>query len=297
MCRRFDPGPDHFSEFPFSPLNHGYAFVRRNPLRQRLLSRRAPQYSEYFFIRQKLAALLNLAKVARWVRALNSSSSQKSKLAARELDRFLRPSYSLSRHEILTLERKNQIDEAHYQKLRGSIVIKPLLKTLAKGSATAKCYALGMLSSIGDTRANPLMLNALSDKAPEVRAAAASCFFRVNDERSIAPLVRLLDDENIAVVRSAAWTLGFRRANAAVPRLIEIAGSKDWQLRQIAFRALGGIKDWFTLPLCRQALKDKHRAVRKAAKGALGSFELLRRGYGKNLKPRVNSGELLFFGY
>lgn len=218
-------------------------------------------------------------QISRLVVRLNSPSQGVAKRAATDLDAMLYPQYAEARGVpvAMTLEQSLAVDERHFSQLRGSDTVLPLLETLKTGTDFARNYAAGALSSIGDKRAIPYLLDALSDPSPIVRSGAARSFRWLNDPRAISQLVWLLADPDVEVVESAAIVLGIMRAAESVEPLIELTSHMDWRRRACAFEALGDILDPRALPLLRDALNDRHKRVRKAAKSALARFDLVRR--------------------
>jgi HEAT repeat protein len=170
-----------------------------------------------------------------------------------------------------------RLDEEHYSRIRGTVSLVPLLDTLASGGENAKAYCAGVLSLIGDRRAVPLLVHAIRHDPPGVRAAAAGALGNFADPSTLHVLVQALDDEDPGTRRGAASALGRMKDSRAVAPLLQLLASKIPDDRQYAIWALGDIDDPSTLPTIRGHLRDKSNHVRKAAKRALGQFDLRRR--------------------
>src|SRR5882672_8806382 len=125
-----------------------------------------------FRIETRLHGLVTVSEsgIARLANQLSSPIEAEAKEAATLLDGLLCPSY---RPGMYRSDEAVHIDRKHYDALRGSDAIKPLLKTLVEGNDFARGYVAVVLGAIEDRRALPLLVGALSDKSPAVRQAAS----------------------------------------------------------------------------------------------------------------------------
>jgi HEAT repeat protein len=173
------------------------------------------------------------------------------------------------------------------------------LRQIVRSSAAgeARRWACRALGAIGDERAVPVLLHALGDESPDVRAAAAEAFERLPHERAIDRLRALLRD--VDVVRSAAARTLHRRwvpsldleedvlralaadrfsatgaakrlPPAAKPLLVRFARTGDLVARERSLRALGhrrGNND-----VLMEALISPHVELRRAATTALAQI-------------------------
>lgn len=216
---------------------------------------------------------LDVATAERLVRNLNSSDQQAAERAAADLDDIIYPKM----RGIYTLEQSNVVSEQHFAPLRGSDALSPLVSALNRGTAYARSYAAQTLSLIGDRRCLPLLFHALNEPDSQIRSAAARALIYLPDLRALDSLVTLLGDSETEVVVNASRAIGRLRAVSAVEPLLDLSHSDDWERRACAIYALGNILDTKVLPRIRDALKDKHKRVREAAKSALATFDLARR--------------------
>jgi HEAT repeat protein len=138
---------------------------------------------------------------------------------------------------------------------------------LSHDAADVRVAALGALARLSALSADDVAA-ALADPSPSVRRRAA--------ELSVPLAVDLagaLADTDPLVVEAACWACGEREDPAAVPGLVELAGSHDDPLvREAAVAALGAIGDEAGLPAILAATTDKP-AVRRRAVLALAPFE------------------------
>jgi VWFA-related protein len=98
-----------------------------------------------------------------------------------------------------------------------------LLGDLRRGDISERTKAAEWLGNMRAAGAAGPLLEALGDRSPEVRGAAALALGRIRDPRAIEPLVRLLSSRYEVVGHSAAEGL-YTFGPAAVPALIESLG-------------------------------------------------------------------------
>ncbi len=98
-----------------------------------------------------------------------------------------------------------------------------LLGDLRRGDLSERTKAAEWLGKMNASGAAEPLLEALGDRSPEVRGAAALALGRIRDPRAIAPLVQLLSSRYEVVGHSAAEGL-YTFGPAAVPALIEALG-------------------------------------------------------------------------
>jgi len=219
---------------------------------------------------------LSKSKVALLVAELSSSVESDSKRAASLLDGLLYPNYGPGPRVVSAAE-SQRITDAHYCAIRGTPVLDPLLEAARRGTPLARAYAVSALGCVGDRRALPVVIDALSDTSPAVRLAATTSLMHFQEPSTVPLLIHALDDSNPEVCRSAAWVLGcFHSVEAVIP-LMAYYERGDRDAKAAALRSLGDIGDPRSLPLARAALLDKVRKVRDAAKSALASYDLRRR--------------------
>jgi HEAT repeat protein len=146
----------------------------------------------------------------------------------------------------------------------------------------ARAAAIGALARVGTSvRASDAWGRAADDPEPEVRRRAAEVAPTLAGNgqaaRLIAPLVRLLGDEDVTVVEAAAWALGelgdAAIAGGAVDSLADVAlGHDDMLGREAAVGALGALGDEAGLPAILAGCRDKP-TIRRRAVLALAPFE------------------------
>jgi HEAT repeat protein/beta-lactamase regulating signal transducer with metallopeptidase domain len=130
-------------------------------------------------------------------------------------------------------------------------------------------------SERGDPRAVAGLVDALGDRDPTVRLAAAQGLGELEDPRAIEALSRALrSDESVEVRRMAAWALGEIEDARAVAALSEaLRSDKDDEVRRMSAWALGQIESATAVEALGAALKDSSPEVRKTAVWALGEIE------------------------
>jgi HEAT repeat protein len=148
---------------------------------------------------------------------------------------------------------------------------------MVNGTDFARAYAATALGAIGDSRALPLLLNALSAASAVVRQGAIQGLKFFREVSTVPAIVRLLDDPVLEVRQAAATTLGLIGSADAVPALMAFYERGDRESKVSALWAFAYIGDPRSLPLARAALLDKVRKVREAAKFALAQYDFKRR--------------------
>ncbi|MCO6452056.1 MAG: HEAT repeat domain-containing protein [Caldilineales bacterium] len=87
------------------------------------------------------------------------------------------------------------------------------------------------------------LVDLLSDRRGEVRAAAAQALRDLGDPKATLPLIEALGDSNRWVVIAAVEGLGRFGTTAARKPLRKLTGSPDWGIGQAARRALAEIEE------------------------------------------------------
>jgi HEAT repeat protein len=219
---------------------------------------------------------LSKSKISKLVADLSSGVESEAKRAALMLDGLLYPNYGPG-PRIVSAAESQQITDAHYGSIRGTTALDPLLEAARRGTIFARAYAVSTLGCIGDRRALPVVIDALSDASPMVRRSATTSLMHFQEPSTVPLLIRALEDSASEVCRSAASVLGcFHSADAVIP-LMAYYERGDREAKVAALCALGHIGDPRSLPLARAALLDKVRKVRDAAKSALANYDFKRR--------------------
>jgi HEAT repeat protein len=124
----------------------------------------------------------------------------------------------------------------------------------------------------------PSLVEALKDKDPDVREAAAYAIGNIGPAAiGVVPsLIKALKDENPDVREAAIYALGgFGSAAAsAIPALIKALKDKSWVVRVAAANTFEemGPQAKAAVPALSKALKDKHPFVQEAAAISLGTM-------------------------
>ncbi len=133
------------------------------------------------------------------------------------------------------------------------------------------------LGHLGDYRAVPALIKALSDPAEPVRRRASSALVLLPDERAIPALARRVrEDESPAVRANAAEALGWIKSEKAVEAIIPALEDPDAWVRRSAAMQLGRVGDRRALlPLVERTDKKKEPDpdVRWEAVKAVAAFE------------------------
>ncbi|MBR1368603.1 hypothetical protein RJ53_03425 [Methanocalculus chunghsingensis] len=209
-----------------------------------------------------------------------------------------------------------KIDPAVHEKLAGigsatpekideqaEPLINALLRVLSEGDEESRLIALDALLTIGPP-ALPVLIGALSDTSPPVRAAAAEMIGEIGEPSAaryllplladgegavramaarslgklrstdaISPLITCLPDLKADVKREAVIALG-RIGRPAVENLVATLNGPSDEIRRGAAEALGEIGDQRAIPHLVNLLGSDNAGVRAAAIEALKRFDV-----------------------
>jgi HEAT repeat protein len=113
--------------------------------------------------------------------------------------------------------------EAEHEEARAALdlLVAAAASWLGDKDPKRRIEGIGLLQSCATKPVPAELLDALEDRHPSVRKAAADALRRLKDERALPVLIELLDDRYYTVRHTAAWALGELRDGRAVPGLIE----------------------------------------------------------------------------
>lgn len=143
------------------------------------------------------------------------------------------------------------------------------LSVLLKGDLQAR--AQNALVEMGPVVLEPLCRILLDEYNP-LRFYAADLLTKIHDERAIKPLISVLGVRVNGIGRLAATAL-IRIGTPAVNDLIVCLTSDEPEIRKLAIKALGEIKDERAFESLLTTLKDENLAVRRQALLAVISFQ------------------------
>jgi len=155
----------------------------------------------------------------------------------------------------------------------GDVALPALRDLLAGTDSDRRWWAVRTLAAVGTVAARELLVAALEDPDPAVRACAAQGLGELRAEEAVAGLVRRMTDSSPLVSRVAADGLA-RIGAPAVPALIAVLQMGEVQARAGAARALSiirppeAIADEYIRALC-AALDDPSAIVTYYAEEAL----------------------------
>jgi HEAT repeat protein len=160
--------------------------------------------------------------------------------------------------------------------IRSADAAEHFARTLLHDDARVRRETILALSKCGDERAVPLLVRALTDREPSLRAAAALGLGLTKANAAVAPLIDRLGPESDPEARAEMLrALGRIGDPRAVPALGEHASAGGFfsrtppQVRVEAVRALGEIGGEAANALLQRLVRDRNREVRDAALKAL----------------------------
>jgi HEAT repeat protein len=143
-----------------------------------------------------------------------------------------------------------------------------LLDALRIGRWANRMAALDALERV---RITPLpgVTDALSGLSDDLRESTAVALRKIGED-AIPTLLQLLGSPQWEMRRNAAWALGVVGDGAAAPGLVRALGDVQNAVIAEAVSSLGWLRDEATVSMMMGALKHENWRVRKAAAGALG---------------------------
>lgn len=147
----------------------------------------------------------------------------------------------------------------------------PFLRIAAQDEANPRIrkWALQALGSLGDKKDAPLLIAALKEERMTVRLHAVKGLARL--QLGAAPIAKLLKDESGGIRLNALYALMAIGDVSVLPEIRKCLKDSEWYVRQNACVACGKFADVKAKrELKRLAVEDERKAVREAAKQALG---------------------------
>jgi HEAT repeat protein len=136
--------------------------------------------------------------------------------------------------------------------------------------AEAKLALVRAVAYIAHVDGNEVLTTAMTDGDPQVRAAAASAWPEIFDQRGALPVLPLLGDADANVRAQAAGAVGGMREQSARATLESLVlRDPDVAVRRSAAWALGRLGNLASSPALVQATTDRSGLVRGVARAAL----------------------------
>lgn len=125
-----------------------------------------------------------------------------------------------------------------------------------------------------------VLIDALNEKRPEFRAAAARTLGLATDpatnqalsKNAVPALIKTLKDSDHNVRRAVVYALGTIKDTRATSALIEALQDSHWWVRSDAASALGNLRDTKAVTPLFKLLDDPDPSVRRAVENALGTL-------------------------
>lgn len=119
-------------------------------------------------------------------------------------------------------------------------------------------YLSMVLGNLGDRRATPLLMEALTDRAPETRIYAALALGRLRDTAAVPPLMKAFSEDERDVRKAAAYALGELGDRRALPALVTALQDPIADVRYNAAIAVARFGDGRAIGVIREML-DRSR--------------------------------------
>lgn len=153
------------------------------------------------------------------------------------------------------------------------VTVRGLVDWLDADYPEFRMVAAAVLGRLGEERALPALLEAVTDSDPRVRSRVVRALGRLADPRSVDALASRLDDPDPSVRRGAARALGEVRTEAALDALVPAALDDDEQLRRVVVDQLGQFGSFKPVVVLVRSLEEGTGPVQRSA--ALSLVELL----------------------
>ena len=145
----------------------------------------------------------------------------------------------------------------------------PASQGLRDGTDNLRMWSARILGRVGDSSAVPVLLGALDDPVPRVRAAAAEALGLLGDPRALPGLEsRILREPSAEVRSTAARALGVIGDDDALTPLVLALGEPDYWVRARIIQAIDALGPRSPEPIIR-ALEGPDEALARGAAAAL----------------------------
>ncbi len=129
------------------------------------------------------------------------------------------------------------------------------------------------VKELGHKDGNPVLVSAMADASPVVRAAAVTAWRDIRGQVSAAPVAALLTDADAKVRAEAATVVGAMTHTASAATLeVMLLSDRDLYVRRNAAWALGKLGQSSSRPALTVAATDASGLVRGYAKAALATL-------------------------
>lgn len=108
----------------------------------------------------------------------------------------------------------------------------------------------------------PILINALKDRNPEVRAAAAYTLGENKDIRALEPLLNMASDKNEKVRSSVVVSLKLLDNETATKKIVEMLGDKSQEVRRLSAYSLEGNNSEFVREALIESALDQNNKCR-----------------------------------
>ncbi|MFH1435852.1 MAG: HEAT repeat domain-containing protein [Pseudomonadota bacterium] len=135
-------------------------------------------------------------------------------------------------------------------------------------------YGIDIVGRLNDTRALPILIEALDDKSEDVRQTAARGLSAGGKDAFKALTDRLEKEKSVDVRIEILRTIGYTGDSKAVPLLIAASKDDTARARAEAVRALGQFDDEKAIEALMEALGDDSEWVKESAVRALGYMKV-----------------------
>lgn len=156
------------------------------------------------------------------------------------------------------------------KRLENSLGLDDLAEMVRNKEYEDRCRKTAFLAARNEPEMLPYFIEALNDRDTCIRQVAVRYLDRLEDTRTIAPLIEALADKKVSRVAGTALT---RKGPAAVEPLIEVLRNGNDNAQREAAIALGSIQDPRAVDPLIELLKLRKPGGSRAAAVALGKYK------------------------
>ncbi|HMV42557.1 MAG TPA: HEAT repeat domain-containing protein [Leptospiraceae bacterium] len=145
-----------------------------------------------------------------------------------------------------------------------------LAKAIGKDFDKGRENSILSLKEIGDTAANPLLIDYLKNKNKEIQMGAADVISTLYDLKTAENVAKLLESSDKSVFAPSAYILGRYKYEPSRKKIEAIATDKSNPDREIITQSLGWLQNKESIPVLKQILQEKEGEGRYGAAWSLG---------------------------
>lgn len=155
-------------------------------------------------------------------------------------------------------------------RIKSKKAIPILARAIGKDFDKGRENSILSLKEIGDTSANPLLIDYLKNKNKEIQIGAADVMSTLYDLKTAEAVSKLLESSDKSVFAPSAFVLGRYKYEPSRKRIEAVAVDPTNSDREVIAQALGWMQNKESIPVLKQILQEKDGEGRYGAAWSLG---------------------------